>query len=399
MSQELVVDLVLLAVLVGYAAAGFRRGLLVGAASVGGFVLGLLGAGLLLPLLVSDWAPGTTRALVVLGVTLVSGVLVQAVATSLALLLRRHVTWEPARAVDAATGLVGGVLAAAFVIWLVAGAVRAGPFPSLARAVAGSEVVSTLDTVAPARAREAFRGYYAAVSGELFPRVFVAGGPEPVREVPVPEPSVALSGAVAAAAAGVVEVSGVAEACGRSQEGSGFVVGPNRILTNAHVVAGMDVPSIRIGGTGDPLTASVVVFDPVRDLAVLDVPGLTATALPLGPQQVPGADVAVAGFPLDGPYTVVPGRVRDILRATGEDIYGTPGVEREVYSLFATVRPGNSGGPVLDPEGAVVGVVFARSLDDASTGYAVTLAEAAPVLDVALTAQGAVPTGACAAQG
>jgi len=200
-----------------------------------------------------------------------------------------------------------------------------------------------------------------------------------------------------AAGAGVVRVSGEAEACGRGQEGTGFVVAPGRVVTNAHVVAGMSEPQVQAGGAGRWLPGRVVVFDAARDLAVLDVPDLPARPLALGADRVRGDDVVVAGFPLNGPYVLSPGRVRDVLPALGEDIYAAEAVTRQVYSLHADVRPGNSGGPVLDPSGAVVGVVFARSLDDPSTGYALTLAEAAPVLQAAATASEEVPTGACAA--
>ena len=399
MSAGLLLDLLLLLVLLAYAGSGFRRGLFVGAVSLLGFGLGVLGAALLLPPLVQGWGPGPWRSVAVLGGTLLAGVLLQSLLTALALLLRRHVTWEPARAVDAAAGLLGGVVAAAFVVWAAAGAVREAPLPVLARAVAGSQVVQTLETVAPPGARETFASYYAAVSGELFPRVFLDGVHEPVRAVPDPDPAASLTEGVDAAAAGVVRVSGRAEACGRAQEGSGFVVGPERVVTNAHVVAGMSDPAVQVTGTGEALAGEVVVLDPVRDLAVLHVPGLAAAALPLGPAPAGGSDVALAGFPLGGAYTVTPGRVRDVVRATGEDIYGVPGAEREIYSLLATARPGNSGGPVLDPAGAVVGVVFARSLDDVGTGYALTLDEARPVLDVALTAQGPVENSACAVVG
>lgn len=399
MSAGAALDVLLLLVLLGYAVSGARRGLFVGAVSLLGFVIGVVAAALVLPGLVEQLAAGPLRALVVLGGTLLAGVLLQSLLTALALLVRRRVTWEPARAVDAVAGVVGGVLAAAFVVWVAAGAVLEAPLPVVARAVAGSQVVRSLETVAPTGARETFASYYAAVSGELFPRVFLDGVPQPVRAVPEPDPGAAVTEGVQAAAAGVVRVAGVAEACGRGQEGSGFVVGPGRVVTNAHVVAGMAEPSVQVGGAGEVRQASVVVFDPVRDLAVLDVPGLEAEPLLQGPRPESGSGVAVAGFPLAGQYTVSAGRVRDSVRAVGEDIYGAPGAEREIWSLLVTVRPGNSGGPVLDPSGAVVGVVFARSLDDAATGYALTLEEARPVFDVALTAQGPVDNQVCAAVG
>ena len=395
MSWALLLDLVLLLLLLGYAGAGFRQGLFVGALSLAGFAVGAVAASQLLPLAVADTPPGPTRSLVILGGTVLAGVLGQAVLGSAAGLLRERVTWRPARAVDAATGLLGAVVAAALVLWLVAGAVLISPFPTLSGVVAGSRVVGTVDQVVPDSLALRVQGWYATVDGELFPRVFA--GVEPVLPVADPDPGVTQDPAVVAAGAGVVRLTGRAEACGRGQEGSGFVVAPGRVLTNAHVVAGMSEPRVQVGGTGPLLPGRVVVFDPARDLAVVDVPGLQARPLALGADRVRGDDVVVAGFPLNGPYVLSPGRVRDVLTAVGEDIYASAEVTRSVYSINAEVRPGNSGGPVLDATGSVVGVVFARSLDDPSTGYALTLAEAAPVLEVVSSATDEVPTGACAA--
>jgi S1-C subfamily serine protease len=150
-----------------------------------------------------------------------------------------------------------------------------------------------------------------------------------------------------------------------------------------------------VGGVGQEYPAQIVVFDPERDLAVLAVDGLPAEALPLADPLKINEEAVVAGFPLDGPYRLDPARVRRTLTATGSDIYGTPGVTREIYSLFARVEPGNSGGPLLTSTGEVVGVVFAKSLDDPSTGYALTLDEARPVLNAATEASQPVSTGGC----
>lgn len=394
MSGSLVLDLLLVLLLIGYAGTGFRQGLFVGALSLLGFAAGAVAATQLLPFVVGGLQPGPARSLALLGGAVLAGVLGQALLGALATAIRTRVTWQPARAFDAATGMVGAVLATALVVWVVAGAVRVSPFPTLSRVVSDSRVVGAVDEVVPDALAGALDSWYGSVSGELFPRVF--DGEEPLVPVAAPDPAVVLDPAVAAAGAGVVRVTGRAEACGRGQEGTGFVVAGGRVLTNAHVVAGMSAPQVQVGGQGEALPGTVVVFDPTRDLAVVDVPGLQVRPLALGADLAAGDDVAVAGFPLNGPYVVEAGRVRDVITAVGEDIYGAPGVSREVYSLAATVRPGNSGGPVLDRSGAVVGVVFARSLEDAGTGYAVTLAEAAPVLQAAGTAAGAVPTGDCA---
>ena len=130
---------------------------------------------------------------------------------------------------------------------------------------------------------------------------------------------------------------------------------------------------------------------------MLSVPGLPLPPLPLGGELQRGDSAAVPGFPLDGPYRVVSARVRAKLDARGLDIYGRERVVREIYSLAAVVQPGNSGGPLLDTDGRVVGVIFAKSLEDNATGYALTLAEAKPVLDEATSAGAEVGTGACVA--
>jgi S1-C subfamily serine protease len=157
----------------------------------------------------------------------------------------------------------------------------------------------------------------------------------------------------------------------------------------------MERATLRIHGTGRSYTGQVVIFDDKRDLAVLAVPGLPAQPLRQGPDLARGDSGVVAGFPLDGPYRLDAARVREVVDARGSDIYGRPGTSREVYSLFAQVRPGNSGGPLLSTDGRVVGVVFAKSLDDDQTGYALTMAEAQPVLDAATNASTPVDTGAC----
>ncbi|MEP7334091.1 MAG: trypsin-like peptidase domain-containing protein, partial [Terracoccus sp.] len=175
----------------------------------------------------------------------------------------------------------------------------------------------------------------------------------------------------------------------------GWVVSPGRIITNAHVVAGAS--RLRVESGGEMLPANVVLFDPNRDLAVLSVAGLDAPALPLGAGLERGQSAVVPGYPLDGPFTVVSARVRATLNARGYDIYSTGTVVREIYSLNTTVQPGNSGGPLLDTQGRVVGVVFAKSLEDDRTGYALTLAEARPVIDRAASASTSVDTGACLA--
>jgi S1-C subfamily serine protease len=227
--------------------------------------------------------------------------------------------------------------------------------------------------------------------------VFEGFGAERILPVAPPDPKALDTRGVRAAAGSIVKITGEARACNRSQEGTGWVLARERVVTNAHVVAAVRDPQVRIGGEGRRYAARVVVFDPVRDLAVLAVPGLPAPPLRLGQDLGRGDAAVVAGFPLDGPYRLDSARVREVVTARGEDIYGRRPSTRQVYSLYATVQPGNSGGPLLSASGEVVGVIFAKSLDDDSTGYALTLSESEPVLRKGRTAGEPVSVGACAA--
>lgn len=396
MSAGTVLDVLLVVVLVGYAISGLRQGLVVGVLSLAGFIGGAVLGMVVVPEVVADWPPGLARTATVLAGVLALAWVLQLLGVVVGRRVRAGVTWRPARVLDSALGAVSAVVAVGLVIWLVAGALRASPVPALARGIASSKVVTTIDSVVPPRTGRLFAGFRGVVEGQAFPRVFAGMAPELILPVDPPDTSVA-DPVAAAAADGIVKVTGVADECSRGQEGTGWVVAPERVVTNAHVVAGVDSPDVQVGGQGPHLAGRVVLFDPDRDLAVIAVPELDAPALPVGQDLGRGDSAVVAGFPLDGPYRSEAARVRQVLDARGEDIYGDPGVVRTVYSLFTRVEPGNSGGPLLDAQGNVVGVVFARSLDDATTGYALTLEESAPVLQRTPAAADRVDTGPCSA--
>jgi S1-C subfamily serine protease len=152
---------------------------------------------------------------------------------------------------------------------------------------------------------------------------------------------------------------------------------------------------VSIGGTGKVYDATVVYFDPQVDLAVLAVPDLPAHPLTFASDAQAGENVAVVGYPEDSGLTVVPGRIRDVQQAAGHDIYGNGRVVREILSMRTQVRPGNSGGPVVNEEGKVVGVVFASSLDNDDTGYAMTSRQVSTAVTQGLTSTAAVGTGSC----
>jgi len=398
---SIVLDILLGVLLVSYGFIGYRQGLVVSVLSLVGFLFGGALGMWVLPVLLQRWHSVDDNVLV-RTVVLIFGVFVlaslgQAIAISVGSRLRRGLRVRPARVVDSFLGALATVLAVSVLVWFMAGAVRDGAPAPLAKAIGGSRIVQTIDRFMPPQTGRLFAGFYSVLDREGFPRVFEGIQTEPIAPVAPPNGGLASGRGVAAASGSIVKITGVAESCNRGQEGSGWVVAPERVVTNAHVVAGVEFEHVRIRGTGRSYDARVVVFDPRRDLAVLSVPGLPAPALTPGPDLKRSDGAVVAGFPLDGPYRVDSARVRDVLTATGADIYGNPGVSREVYSLFARVEPGNSGGPLLSPLGDVVGIVFAKSLDDDQTGYALTLDEARPVLDAASRSVSPVSTGGCAA--
>ncbi|MCU1536077.1 MAG: Colicin production protein [Humibacillus sp.] len=397
MTGSALLDITLVLILLGYAFSGFRQGLVQSVCSLVGFFLFALVAVWQLPAVLERWGwvgqDARSRVIVLLGGIILLGWLGQYLGGLIGRSIRRRMGGSPLRRVDSALGAVVVALAATLIVWFIGGALRTSGNPGLARAMADSKVLGVVNSVVPEQTGQVFAGFRGFLTSNGFPQVFGGLVPEPITPVQDPDPAVARSAAIRGAAQSVVKVTTVSVTCQRGQEGTGWVLQPGKVVTNAHVVAGSS--EVRIEGGGSLLRGRVVVFDPQRDLAVIDVPGLGLPALPLGTDVGRGASAAVPGFPLDGPYRVVSARVRQVLDARGRDIYGQSQVVREIYSLATTVQPGNSGGPLLDSQGHVVGVIFAKSLEDAGTGYALTLAEAKPVLQAGLTSSAEVATGGC----
>jgi S1-C subfamily serine protease len=201
-------------------------------------------------------------------------------------------------------------------------------------------------------------------------------GRTPIVNVDAPDAALANDPVVAATRPSVLKIRGVATSCQKVLEGSGFVVAPNRVMSNAHVVAGAE--SVTVESDGKTYDATVVSYDPSADISILDVPDLPATPLQFDMQEAPtGTDAVVMGYPGGGEFTATPGRIREIIQLNGPDIYHTTTVTREVYTIRGTVRQGNSGGPLIDKDGKVLGVVFGAAVDDGDTGFVLTSNEVA----------------------
>ena len=218
----------------------------------------------------------------------------------------------------------------------------------------------------------------------------------PASDLPIdaPDANLANTFAVAVAKSSVVKVRGVANDCQKIIQGAGFVVAPNRVMSNAHAVAGADKVTVEVDSTN--YDSHVVLFDPNADVSILDVPNLSAQPLSFAEVAAAksGTDAVVLGYPGGREFVAGPARIREVIQLNGPDIYQTTTVNREVYTIRGTVRQGDSGGPLIDRHGRVLGVAFGAAKDDPATGFALTAREVAPQLE---SVGNAVPvaTGPC----
>ena len=221
----------------------------------------------------------------------------------------------------------------------------------------------------------------------------VESPPMPVPSVAPPDGSLASNPAVAHAAHSVVKVESTSHACQKIMAGSGFVISPNRVMSNAHVVAGADEFVVSVDGREHD--ATVVAFDPNADISILDVPGLSAPPLDFAHGiAMTGADAVVLGYPGGGPFVAYPARIREVVELSGPDIYDSTTVRREVYTIRGKVGQGDSGGPLIDHDGRVLGMNFGAAVDDPETGFVLTTKQVYPHA-VNAVSPGPVPTGAC----
>jgi S1-C subfamily serine protease len=291
-------------------------------------------------------------------------------------MVKPHISATPLRGIDNVLGaLVQG--AVVFVVaWMIALPLTSvAGLPSLAKALNQSLLLKTVDDAMPPAARQLSEDLQKLFDVSGFPAAMDPFNRTPLKEVGPPNPELAANPIVQKLRPSVLKVRGRAPSCSRALEGTGFIVAPERVMTNAHVVAGTSEVTVEVGrGQFD---ATVVLYDAQTDIAILAVPDLEATPLQFRTDEIPqGQDGIVLGYPLDGPYTASEARVRErIQMLRGPDIYDAQTVTRDVYTVRAKVRSGNSGGPLVDPQGRVMGVVFGAAVDDQETGFVLTAQE------------------------
>ena len=395
------VDIVVVLLAIAAAVSGWRHGLAVAALSflgvIGGALLGLKIA----PLVVGLFEGDTSRVVVSVLIVIALVALGETLGVYLGRALRDRMRLNAVRTVDSTFGSILQAITALVVAWLIALPLATSSNVALSSALKNSSVLSTVDSVMPTPIRALPNELRSMFDASGFPDVLSPFSSTLVAELPAPSPELVKDPVVQRARASVLKIRGRAPSCSRALEGTGFVIGDQRVMTNAHVVAGTSDVSVEVpkaGGGSQTESARVVYYDEQVDIAVLAVPDLDARVLPFNFSGAQTGDNAVAlGYPLDGPFSSSPAKIRQRIQLRGPDIYESSTVTRDVYTIRGTVRSGNSGGPLINPQGQVIGVVFGAAVDQGDTGFVLTADQVRAALNAAPNATSRVSTGSCAA--
>jgi S1-C subfamily serine protease len=345
------VDLIIVAFTVLMAAVGWRQGFVAGALSLAGFIAGAFLGSRLGPALLPDGNESPYAPLVALVGGVIGGSILAGLLEGAGFMLRRTIRIPGAAAVDGALGAVLSATIALGLAWIAGAVMLQTPGARELRAdIQRSEILSRLNDVLPPSGPI----LNALARFDPFPRL---DGPE--ADVPAPRAAIARDPDVRAAGASVVRITGTA--CGLGVEGSGWVARDGLVVTNAHVVAGQDDTVVQERGEGPKLGAVAVAYDPENDIAVLRVSGLDAPSLELAPDPGTGTPGAILGFPRNGPFDVRAARLGTTRTVVSQDAYGRGPVTRMMTTFRGVVRPGNSGGPIVDEAGRVLTTVFAQA--------------------------------------
>ena len=387
-------DIAVIGVALIAAISGWRSGALGSLMSFVGVVLGAIAGVMLAPHIVSHVDSSRGKLFTALFLILALVVIGEVAGVVLGRAVRGSIRSGPVRLVDSVVGVALQLVVVLIAAWLLGSPLTSSNQPNLAAAVSGSTVITEVDKYAPDWLRTVPKRMSALLSTSGLPDVLEPLGRPPVQTVDAPDASLADSLVVAKSRPSVVKIRGVAPACQKVLEGTGFVIAPNRVMSNAHVVAGSESVTVE-ADDGKEYDATVVSYDPNADISILDVPNLPIQPLQFAEEPAKsGTDAVVLGFPGGGDFVATPARVREIIELSGPDIYKTTTVNREVYTIRGLVRQGNSGGPMINRSGQVIGVVFGAAVDDSDTGFVMTTDEVSRQLaKIGNTVK--VPTGAC----
>jgi len=386
-------DWFLLVLVLAYAVSGYWQGFISGAFATVGLLLGGLVGIWLAPEILGNADPALWVSLAALFVVLISASFGQALLQYAGSRIRDRITWQPVRALDAVGGAALSMVAVLVVSWALGVAVSGASLPWVSKQVRTSAVLGQVNDVMPAEAVDALDSFNDVVGSSFFPRYLEPFAQERIVPVGPPPGSIGRDPQVRAAAASVLKIRGE-NSCNRGVEGTGFLYSPTRVVTNAHVVAGVSDPVVLVGE--EEVAATVVYYNEDLDVAVLAVDGVDRPFLRFDDTGRERQAAAVLGYPQDGPYDVQAARIRSEQRLRSPDIYGNGTVIREVFAIRSLVRPGNSGGPLVDADGEVLGVIFAASVTNEDTGYALTAEQVRESAARGVTSDDEVSTGGCA---
>lgn len=386
-----ILDLVLILALVSYLVYGLRNGFLVTVGGIVGFAAGAIAAFFAVPL-VSGYVPDPAwRLTATIAAAVVLVLLGHGLGTMVGRQIRGVVRIQPLRAVDRLVGGVVNVAVSALVMSMLAFSVSSLGVPVISQQLAESKVIRFIEGLTPTPVKATMAQLRSTVIGTGIP--VLLEGLDQAPTVAAPDAATDTP-ALNRAAESVLRIAGTAYQCGQNQTGTGFVVATDRVVTNAHVVAGVSQPVVELPG-GDALQGRVVYFDPRHDLAVLAVDGLPASPLPFSADLPSGSAAAFAGYPHGGPFQSKPATVQDIATVLVPDIYGNNPAPEDIYRLAGDVQPGNSGGPLLTTDGQVAGVIFAKATSGSETGFAITMDDLNPVAAQAAALSSPVSSGQC----
>ena len=385
-------DVILVLIVLAYAVSGYVQGFVINLVATVGLLAGGLLAIAIVPRLLNDGTPTLSSSLLALGMVISAAAIGQAVGTYVGTDLRSGLTWRPLRWVDAVGGAALSIVAVLAASWALGYSVSGTSIPYLSTASRTSTILAHVDEVMPARAAETLRAFNKTLDANLFPRYIDPFEDERITAVDPPTDATLRQPGVRQASESVVKVIGMAS-CDRGVEGSGFVYAPGRVMTNAHVVAGVDEPFIDVNG--QRTRANVVLFNPRLDVAVLATGDLGMRPLEFDTGGRAGDEAAILGYPQNGPFDARAARIRGELSLRSPDIYDRGEHVRKTYSVRGLVRSGNSGGPLVSTDGGVLGVIFAASVTDSSTGYALTADQVASSAERGAAATSRVDTGGC----
>jgi S1-C subfamily serine protease len=356
-----------------------------------GFFGGLFIGTYLQPFTVTLVHSSESRSIVTIVTTLGSALILLALGEYIGAIVKHKVMQRNIDSVDNVLGSVLSLISLLVSIWLTVAIINSLPLPTIQEDFRESRIITALDRFLPS-APSTIADIGKLIDPNGFPQVFIGSEPTPSQSVALPNLG-ALSAAVADDRASVDKVVG--QGCGGIVEGSSFIVGNNLLVTNAHVVAGIRHPYV--DDTNGTHSATVISFDPNLDLAILRVHNLAGTALPIVTGTVADkTPAAVLGYPGGGPFNAGAAAVLEEFTATGRNIYGSGNTNRSVYEIQADIIPGNSGGPLVNEAGQVIGVVFAESTTYNHVGYALTTSKVVSEINQAKNDQTAVSTGSCA---